>query len=151
MNQLCDNHLCIPMLKKVLPELRNFVHDTSEKVRHAVFDLLLKVKGLRSIKFWTVVPVEHVLARLDSDTPSICRKIMKLIHSSFVPIDLPPAEQVCISPSTIKVYFCDGKKKLEIFMKLQRKRYYLRHLYVEFIIFYFFYLTDPRTSLLRLT
>ncbi|XP_012939840.1 condensin-2 complex subunit G2 [Aplysia californica] len=94
MHQLCDNHLCILMLKKVLPGLRNFVHDTSEKVRAAMFDLLLKVKGLRAIKFWSIVPVEHILSRLEIDTPPIARRIMKLITASFVPVDQPPAEQI---------------------------------------------------------
>jgi condensin-2 complex subunit G2 len=47
---LLDNPLVHPLLKNILPEMRNLVHDTSEKVRIAFIDLLLKVKGMRAIK-----------------------------------------------------------------------------------------------------
>ncbi|KAH9498195.1 hypothetical protein Btru_007928 [Bulinus truncatus] len=99
MHQLCDNHLAITLLKTVLPELRNFVHDVSEKVRIAMFDLLLKVKGLRAIKFYHVVPVEHILSRLEIDSAPVCELIMKLIYHSFVPMEQEPAELVkrCIT------------------------------------------------------
>uniref|UniRef100_A0A2C9L7T0 Uncharacterized protein n=1 Tax=Biomphalaria glabrata TaxID=6526 RepID=A0A2C9L7T0_BIOGL len=99
MNQLCDNHLSIPMLKTVLPELSNFVHDNSEKVRIAMLDVLLKVKGLRAIKYYHVVPVEHILARLEIDTAPVCDRIMNLIYHSFVSTEQHPAEQVkrCIA------------------------------------------------------
>jgi condensin-2 complex subunit G2 len=45
-----DNRLCHPLLKSLLPSLKNLLHDTSEQVRIAFLDLLLKVKGMRSIK-----------------------------------------------------------------------------------------------------
>ena len=45
-----DNRLCHPLLKSLLPSLKNLIHDNSEKVRIAFLDLLLKVKGMRSIK-----------------------------------------------------------------------------------------------------
>ena len=50
MGRIVDNHLSHPMLKVLLPELRNLLHDTSEVVRVAFLDLLLKIKGIRSIK-----------------------------------------------------------------------------------------------------
>ena len=45
-----DNRLCHPLLKSLLPNLKNLLHDNSEQVRIAFLDLLLKVKGMRSIK-----------------------------------------------------------------------------------------------------
>lgn len=47
---LVDNHLCHLMLKPILPQLQSHIHDTSEKVRVAMVNLLLKVKGVRAIK-----------------------------------------------------------------------------------------------------
>lgn len=91
---LLDNPLCHSVLKPILPELKNFVHDSSEKVRVAMLDMLLKVKGLRAIRFWSIVPVEHLLARLEIDTPPIARRIMKLIFSSFMPADKPADVQI---------------------------------------------------------
>lgn len=47
---LVDNHLCQLMLRPILPQLQSHIHDTSEKVRVAMVNLLLKVKGVRAIK-----------------------------------------------------------------------------------------------------
>ncbi|XP_028391007.1 condensin-2 complex subunit G2-like [Dendronephthya gigantea] len=81
-----DNRLCHPLLKSLLPSLKNLLHDNSESVRIAFLDLLLKVKGMRSIKFWAIVPMEHLLARLEVEqsTPVI-RRIVKLLMNSFHP------------------------------------------------------------------
>lgn len=96
---LVDNHLAIPFLKKILPELRDYIHDSSEKVRIAMFDLLLKVKGIRPIKFWKVVPIEHILVRLETDSAPIKRRIMQLVSDSFGPLGKEPSQQVewCIN------------------------------------------------------
>ena len=45
-----DNPLSHPLLKNLLPSLKSFIHDTSEKVILAFVDLLLKVRGLKTIK-----------------------------------------------------------------------------------------------------
>jgi len=74
-------------LKAVLPRLSDCLHDTNEGVRGAMLDLLLAVKGVRSIKFWTICPLEHLLARLEVDKPFICRRIVKLLFNSYFPPD----------------------------------------------------------------
>ncbi|XP_060579913.1 condensin-2 complex subunit G2-like [Ruditapes philippinarum] len=96
---LLDNPLCHLFLKPVLPEIRNSFHDVSEKVRVAMLELLKKVKSLRTIKYWNVVPIEHLLARLAVDSDPVNRRIMTLIFSSFVPIDASNDEQLdrCIA------------------------------------------------------
>ncbi|XP_060075557.1 condensin-2 complex subunit G2-like [Ylistrum balloti] len=99
MMNLLDNQMFIPMLKPVLPQLCNHIHDTSEKVRVAMIDLLLKVKGIRAIKYWDIVPMEHVLARLEIDSHPVVRRIMKLLQSTFMPLDKPKSVQLdrCIA------------------------------------------------------
>ncbi|XP_013379950.1 condensin-2 complex subunit G2-like [Lingula anatina] len=84
---LLDNHLSHPLFKTVLPGLSNLLHDTSEKVRVAFMEMLLKVKGMRAIKFWTIVPMEHLLARLEIDTPPIVKRIVTLIFNSYMPVE----------------------------------------------------------------
>ena len=42
------------------------VHNSSEKVRIALLDLLLLVKGMRTIKFWHICPIEHLLGKMDA-------------------------------------------------------------------------------------
>ena len=47
---IMDNVLSIPVMKELLPLLHHCIHDTSEKVRIAFCELLLVVKGIKSIK-----------------------------------------------------------------------------------------------------
>ncbi|KAK3582983.1 hypothetical protein CHS0354_027108 [Potamilus streckersoni] len=84
---LLKNHLSHLFLKPILPEIKNVIHDTSERVRIAMMELLMVIKGLRAIKYWNVVPVNHLLARLACDSAPVVRRIMKLIFNSFMPMD----------------------------------------------------------------
>ena len=72
-------------LRKVLPRLADRLHDSSEAVRAAMLDLLLAVKGVRSINYWDVVSLDSLLARLEVDKPFLRRRIVKLLHNSFCP------------------------------------------------------------------
>ena len=45
-----QNRLSHPVMKDLLPLLRNHLHDVSERVRLALLDLLVVVKGMRAIK-----------------------------------------------------------------------------------------------------
>ncbi|XP_021357093.1 condensin-2 complex subunit G2-like isoform X2 [Mizuhopecten yessoensis] len=94
MMTLLDNQMFIPMLKPILPQLCNHIHDVSEKVRVAMIELLLKVKGIRAIKYWDIVPMEHILARLEIDSHPVARRIMKLLQSTFMPLDKPKSVQL---------------------------------------------------------
>ncbi|GFO31777.1 condensin-2 complex subunit g2-like [Plakobranchus ocellatus] len=122
MHQLCDNHLALPFLTQVLPNLGNFVHDTSERVRTAVLDLLLKLKGLRAIKFYHVVAVEHLLARLEIETSeSVVRRVMRLLFRSFVPVQESPQQQlerckalIMSNPGAARQFFLYLPKFLEV-------------------------------------
>ena len=81
MQQLCDNHLSLVFLAQILPSLGNFIHDTSERVRTAMLELLLKLKGVRPIKFYHVVPIEHLLSRLvDKVLPCDVDKAPYMVH-----------------------------------------------------------------------
>ncbi|EDO49585.1 predicted protein [Nematostella vectensis] len=92
---LVENHLSHPLLKNLLGSLRDLVHDTSEKVRAAFVDLLLLVKGMKAIKFWTIVPLDHLLARLEVESSApVMRKLVKLLMNSFHPLNKEPDVQV---------------------------------------------------------
>jgi len=45
-----DNGLSHPLLERLLPTLKYSLHDTSEKVRIAFLDMLIKVKAVRAAK-----------------------------------------------------------------------------------------------------
>ncbi len=52
------------VLRPLLPSIGNLIHDRSDKVRLAVANMLLLVKKTRGMKYYHVVPANHLLARL---------------------------------------------------------------------------------------
>ncbi|XP_029001424.1 condensin-2 complex subunit G2 isoform X1 [Betta splendens] len=82
-----DNPLSHPLLEKLLPTLKNSLHDNSEKVRSAFLDMLIKVKAVRAAKFWDVCSMDHLLARLAVDPPSVSKRIVDLFFKSFFPVN----------------------------------------------------------------
>ena len=52
------------VLRPLLSNVGNLIHDKTEKVRLAVVNMLLFVKRLRGIKYYHVVPADHLLSRL---------------------------------------------------------------------------------------
>lgn len=52
------------VLRALLPTLGNLIHDKVERVRLAVARMLLRIKMIRGIKYYHVVPVDHLIARL---------------------------------------------------------------------------------------
>jgi len=48
-------------------------------------------------QYWTIVPLEHLLARLAVDSESVCKRIINLIFNNFVPIDASSELGHCIN------------------------------------------------------
>ncbi|KAM4027947.1 condensin-2 complex subunit G2 isoform 2-T2 [Anomaloglossus baeobatrachus] len=86
---ILDNKLSHPLLEQMLPLLQNSLHDTSEKVRVAFVEMLLKIKAVRATKFWMVCPMDHLLARLEIDSRPVCQRLVKLMFNSFFPVNEP--------------------------------------------------------------
>lgn len=90
-----DNALSHPVLEKLLPNLKYSLHDTSEKVRSAFLDMLIKVKAVRAAKFWDVCNMDHLLARLAVDSQSVSKRIVNLLFKSFFPVNESEKEWCC--------------------------------------------------------
>uniref|UniRef100_A0A3P8TFG6 Non-SMC condensin II complex, subunit G2 n=1 Tax=Amphiprion percula TaxID=161767 RepID=A0A3P8TFG6_AMPPE len=90
-----DNPLSHPVLEKLLPTLKYSLHDNSEKVRTAFLDMLIKVKAVRAAKFWDVCNMDHLLARLALDSPSVSKRIVDLLFKSFFPVNESEKEWCC--------------------------------------------------------
>ena len=87
---MLSNQFTHQALQSLLPNLSNHIHDTSEQVRVATVDLLIKIKHCTiDIKFWDIVSVEHLLARIELESPSTVMKIVALLMSSFLPVEKP--------------------------------------------------------------
>ena len=52
------------VLRAILPSLGNLIHDKIEQVRLAVVRMLIKIKKTKGIKYYHVVPIDHLLVRL---------------------------------------------------------------------------------------
>ncbi|KAM9337176.1 condensin-2 complex subunit G2 [Symphorus nematophorus] len=90
-----DNALSHPLLEKLLPTLKYSLHDTSEKVRTAFLDMLIKVKAVRAAKFWDVCNMDHLLTRLAIDSHSVSKRIVDLLFKSFFPVNESEREWCC--------------------------------------------------------
>lgn len=98
---ILENPLSQESLKKVLPSLGNMIHDKSQKVRGAVVSLLVRVKSVRSIKFYDIVPVNHLLQCLTNDE-RLASSLVELLLDSFYPQGLQGAEQLKRAMSLVR-------------------------------------------------
>jgi condensin-2 complex subunit G2 len=91
-----DNHVSHPLLAARLPLLADRMHDSSESVRVAMADLLLKVRAIKGIRFYDVVALPDILARLAADEarPAVVKRLSKLLMPSYMPLSKPPAERL---------------------------------------------------------
>ncbi len=69
---------------------------SSSSLLNHQLELLLFVKSIREIKFYEVVPIDHLLARLGQagEAPSVCKRITQLLLTSFFPFTKVASEQV---------------------------------------------------------
>ena len=70
------------VLRAVLPSLGNLIHDTNKTVRLAAVKMLLKIKAMKGIKYYHVVPVDHLKARL-AEEGRISMKVSTLSDDLF--------------------------------------------------------------------
>lgn len=74
-------------LRALLPALGPVLHDKRERVRVAFCELLLCLRPLRAIRFYSVAPLDHILARLAADAhlPAVAARLTDLLMPSFCP------------------------------------------------------------------
>ncbi|KAF8793783.1 Condensin-2 complex subunit G2 like protein [Argiope bruennichi] len=86
---LLENPLTLPTMQVILPRLKPLFHDISDPVRIAFCQLLLRVKKISAIKYFNIVPIEHLLARMEEDSV-ISKLIVNLVYNSYFPKDESP-------------------------------------------------------------
>lgn len=151
---LMDNHLTYPVLSVVLPQLRYHAWDNNEKVRICMLELLLKVKEkrLKSLRYFDIVPLDDLLVLLASSSHTVATMIVRLIVTSYFPIEKSgkTADEVV----TLQIKVC-----LSMLEKCkQAARYFYQHvnLYVkpgplcEFVVRLFASVLDASQEGLRI-
>ena len=57
------------------------------QVRVSFLNVLLLIKGIKLIRFWDVVPIDHLLARLAIDSDNVAKRITALLVHSYFPLN----------------------------------------------------------------
>ena len=80
------------VLRALLPSLGNLIHDRTAKVRLAAVRMLLQVKQSQGIRFYHVVPVDHIMARFVTESKvygdprnPMTKELTSLVLSSYFP------------------------------------------------------------------
>jgi condensin-2 complex subunit G2 len=79
------------VLREILPSIGNLIHDKVEKVRLAVVRMLLRIKKIPNIKYYHIVPLEHLTARFveeakgRSPTNTVAEALTSLMVNSYFP------------------------------------------------------------------
>jgi hypothetical protein len=87
LGELLEQPLSHSVLKNLLPLLTNTIHDSAEKVRIGFIEILCKVKSIRGMHFYNIIPVDQLIQRLHEDynKPSITSVMTKLLLHSYYP------------------------------------------------------------------
>lgn len=80
------------VLRPLLPSMGNLIHDKSEKVRLAAVKLLRRVKALPGIRYYHVVPVDHLSSRFSVESKihrnprnPVAHEMAALMLNSYLP------------------------------------------------------------------
>jgi hypothetical protein len=78
------------VLRELLPSAGNLIHDKVEKVRVAVVKMLHHIKKIPTIKYYHIVPVEHLNARFVEEsktnpTNAVANSLTGLMVNSYFP------------------------------------------------------------------
>lgn len=87
-SQLLEAPSSHAILRELLPSLGNLIHDKAEKVRAAVVKLLQRIKKVPNIKYYKIVPVNHLMARLVEEpktNSSVASALTGLMVNSYAP------------------------------------------------------------------
>ncbi|KAI9911243.1 hypothetical protein PsorP6_009075 [Peronosclerospora sorghi] len=93
---ILDNHNSHSILKPVLPMLAPLINDRNEKVRAELVALLVRIKSIRNLHFYDVVPVNDLLCRLvmDRNSPIARKQLVSLFLNSYFPQSVGGSSQV---------------------------------------------------------
>ncbi|CAI5713609.1 unnamed protein product [Peronospora destructor] len=93
---ILDNHNSHSILKSLLPMLAPLINDRNEKVRAEFGALLVRIKSIRNLHFYDVVPVNDLLCRMvmDRGSPLVCKQLVSLFLNSYFPQSVGGSSQV---------------------------------------------------------
>ncbi|TDH68834.1 hypothetical protein CCR75_000340 [Bremia lactucae] len=101
---ILDNHNSHAILKPLLPMVAPLINDRNEKVRAAFGALLVRIKSIRNLHFYDVVPVNDLLGRMvmDRDRSSSRKQLVSLFLNSYFPQSVGGSSQVARCLALVK-------------------------------------------------
>ncbi|KAJ0394860.1 hypothetical protein P43SY_002501 [Pythium insidiosum] len=101
---ILDNHNAHAILKPLLPMLAPLIHDRNERVRAEFAALLVRIKSIRNLHFYDIVPVNDLLDRLvvDRECPLVRKQLVLLFLNSYFPQSVGGSSQVARCLSLVK-------------------------------------------------
>jgi condensin-2 complex subunit G2 len=115
-------------LRPLLPLIGNLIHDRNEKVRLAVASMLVRLKNISGIKYYHVVPMEHLTSRLSDEgrlniRGPVASKLTALMINSYFPQgeNISATKQIqrtcdllAKDPTTAKVFYANISEHLKV-------------------------------------
>ncbi|KAL8008098.1 hypothetical protein Plhal703r1_c03g0019911 [Plasmopara halstedii] len=85
-------------------QLAPLINDRNEKVRADFGALLIRVKSIRNLHFYDIVPVNDLLYRMveDRDSPLACKQLVSLFLNSYFPQSVGGSSQVARCLALVK-------------------------------------------------
>ena len=114
------------VLRALLPKLGNLIHDKVEKVRASCVRMLICIKNTPGIKYYHVVPVDHLVVRLELEgqknkVNSVASLLSALMLNSYIPQNTDGNQQLERAikflrndPSAAKVFYANVHHHLEL-------------------------------------
>ncbi len=99
-----ENRVSHTLMKDLLPLLHPLLHDNSEKVRLAFLELLILVKGMKSLKFWHICSINDLLGKDHHKHVYLYLYMCVCVYYSKTLYNLGRPSNLCILPVWFKFY-----------------------------------------------
>ncbi|CAK8692433.1 unnamed protein product [Clavelina lepadiformis] len=116
---LLGNPCSHPLLQRLLPVIGPCLHDTSEKVRVEMANVLIAIKQTTTILFWDVCPIKNILAQLEVENKTGTSKLVSILSSSYLPSNQPVQNWVerCVkfyaeNPTAARKFYLHAQNQL---------------------------------------
>ncbi|KAH7298062.1 hypothetical protein KP509_25G025200 [Ceratopteris richardii] len=96
---LLENPASHDLLKAIITKLGPLLNDCNLSVRIEMANMLLALKGIRTISFLKVSSLESLLSALECDKPPVARRLTRLLIPSYFPskVSLEEACNRCVA------------------------------------------------------
>jgi condensin-2 complex subunit G2 len=144
------------VLREILPPIGNLIHDKVEKVRLAVVQMLLRIKTIPNIKYYHIVPLDHLTARFIDEgkhrsnyNSSVAAALTSLMINSYFPTTTDTTTSTTTNNTEAirrTIQFCTDEPEAAIIFYTHVSKYRSYHSIVQLLMQLFQYLVSSVTN-----